>query len=459
MSKRHRACDFCRSKKAACRIESAPPCYVCALHGRDCTFLHSANSLRSSKPVRHGARESPTTHVDGQTPGSSHIADSAFVDIFQPIQHNSATENGLDINSNFEDIFDSNHAGLHGSFEDIMWPPGFTPGSVVESSTSIPSLGPAVHHSPYAINDDAPTVDLEENNHSSTLLLGPTSDMDPALLRHYRYDANRRFTFKELNIQSVDTEGHPTQFLQAPSSIFSASREETGSTPIDFDVKREELQAIIPPAVGARLIALFQNFVAPQYPIFSTKNRITTETSPPHLLASIYLLVEPLAKFDEKLCIDLAYEKLSSKGLLKVINDTLSYEIYSPNIATIQTLLLSCARPYPDPIVQDIGLKWSYLSTLVACAQSLGLHLNPRKWNISPHQVSLRRRLSHCIYQTDKWLALSLGRPPLLDAEKWLVTTVDNDDRLASGLDSYTWSLVLKQADLDIILDECLHKL
>src|SRR6478735_9005357 len=41
MSKRQRPCDFCRSRKTACRIDVSPPCRSCQLHGKECTFVET----------------------------------------------------------------------------------------------------------------------------------------------------------------------------------------------------------------------------------------------------------------------------------------------------------------------------------------------------------------------------------------------------------------------------------
>lgn len=365
-------------------------------------------------------------------------------------------DTAFDSTAGFEDAFSITDACFPEYLGDTLWTTGLTPGSLNYASSPSDTVGPRLSEHKQGTVSPA---DLENTNGLTPFILGATSDMDPTLLQHYRYDMSGRFSFKELNIQSVGAQGHPTQFLLAPTSIFSTSLKENSHVMSNLDDKRQELEAIVPADIGNRLVSLFRNLAAPQYPIFSACDEITALTTPPHLLASIYLLVESLAKFDERLCIDLAYEKPSSQALLKIINETLSGEIYSPTIATVQTLLLLCVRPHPDPIVQDIGLKWTYLSTMVSCAHSLGLHLDPSTWKITPLQVRLRRRLSCFIYHIDKWLALSLGRPPLLDPEKWLMTTIEAEDIFDSGFDSQTWSLILKNSTLGSILDLTLHKL
>jgi hypothetical protein len=117
-------------------------------------------------------------------------------------------------------------------------------------------------------------------------------------------------------------------------------------------------------------------------------------------------------------------------------------------------------KRYPGvPIVLDSGFKWSQLASLIACAHTLGLHLDPKSWRLPPWQIAQRRCLSYFIYSTDKWLALSLGRPPLLHYDNWLVTSPSQEDRPVSGLDPQAWTNIMKRAKLDSLLDRVLTQL
>ena len=50
MSKSQRACDFCRERKSACRIEGGAPCQLCSYYQRECTF-NSGSSARKRRAV------------------------------------------------------------------------------------------------------------------------------------------------------------------------------------------------------------------------------------------------------------------------------------------------------------------------------------------------------------------------------------------------------------------------
>lgn len=45
-SRTKRPCDFCRHKRAACLLAAAPPCDLCARHGKPCTFLENPAKRR-----------------------------------------------------------------------------------------------------------------------------------------------------------------------------------------------------------------------------------------------------------------------------------------------------------------------------------------------------------------------------------------------------------------------------
>jgi len=81
---------------------------------------------------------------------------------------------------------------------------------------------------------------------------GLTGDMDPYLLRLYRFNEHSVFPFKKLTVRSIDAGRLPVQFLQ---NIKDES-EITSPVPDTDDASRSELEFIVPHAVGDRLILL-----------------------------------------------------------------------------------------------------------------------------------------------------------------------------------------------------------
>lgn len=289
--------------------------------------------------------------------------------------------------------------------------------------------------------------------------LGHSGDMDPYLLQNYQYDLSGAYNFKQLSIQSASRGLVPIQFLLSQPGLFSHSREEMGLRYTSSDVSKEELEGLVPVDTGVRLIALFRRFVLPQYPIFSDFLFPDPQSSPPHLLAAIYMVTQPFAKLDDVLSIELAYETLNNQGLFKLINDALEWGTHNPSLSIVQTMLLLVLRSSTNPLVLESSLKWSLHGALVTACQTLGLHYDPSSWDIAPWQIALRRRVSFTIFSVDKWLASSLGRPPLITRDSWLVTSLTAADGFASSMSSDVWSQYLCCAKLGPLLGDVLSRL
>jgi hypothetical protein len=221
----------------------------------------------------------------------------------------------------------------------------------------------------------------------------------------------------------------------------------------------KELESVVSVATGIRLIGLFDRFIAPQYPIFSTSSYPSARSSPTYLLAAIYCIVLPFIQFDDILPTELAYEQPPYSALLQIALRVLAFEIYNPSLPVIQALLLILVRPLTNPLVSESSLKWTVQGILVTSAQTLGLHTDPKTWSIAKWQIAQRRRISFLIYATDTWIACSLGRPPLLNGENWLVTSLSQDDELQTGLDAIMWKRLVQHAELTGVLRNVLSRL
>src|SRR4051812_1432778 len=111
MSKRDRACDSCRAKKAACRIDRSPPCYLCTLHGKECTFMQP--TARTRQPFSNTI--CPVVSDDELDPCSSlhevpPVGDSAD-DILMAID-DGANNPVAGISDGFTGLFDQSEASI-----------------------------------------------------------------------------------------------------------------------------------------------------------------------------------------------------------------------------------------------------------------------------------------------------------------------------------------------------------
>ncbi|KAM5361497.1 hypothetical protein ACJZ2D_013064 [Fusarium nematophilum] len=461
MSKRQRPCDFCRSRKTACRIEDAPPCRSCQLHDRECTFIEAA------RPRKRQAAEQRVESYASQLPGAVTAASLETdthrdIAVSQPesslsghVHHDvqaaiSTTPSFPDMSMQFLHDLD-----IDGSEYQFMFR---TPGSPASSPESASVSWLAASNRPDDPSDPANTL-LDGLNGLNPETLGLTGDMDPYLLQRYKADDRGIFKFKQLAIHRVQRNDHPTHFLVSQPSLFSRSREEAGHKAIPESELRRELEAHIPQAMGKRLIALCQQFIAPHYPVFSTESLPDPASSPPHLLAAIYSICFPFAMYDDQLCIDLAYDSPPYEPLAHIINAAVAADLHSPTLGTVQALFLLVARSSSNPLVSDASYRWNLMGTLVSAAVNVGLHLDPHYWRISAAQTSQRRRISLCIYAMDRWLAAALGRPPHIDVANWLVTTPNVGDRHCSGLSESQWEAMLEFLTLTSVLASTLSKL
>lgn len=437
MSKKQRACDACRIRKRACRIEGAAPCDFCFRFGKQCIFTDSTNRRKpkssdglvgSSATNPHEQQGFPAYPVSPDGSDSLHPLDSdlnAFdggLQDFAMADFDSPSFFGLGPHDQLRDAY---------AFDDH--------GELVDRMNDSPraALAPLMETSTVALDADAT---------STSQFIGHTSDMDPHLLQLYRYDQARKLRFKKLTIQALDHGKVPIQFLLS-------ERMTPGSPESDLS---KELQEIISHQNGERMIMLYQKYIFRQYPIFS--DPLSTKTAPSYLLAAIYLSVRPYISFDEQLCVELAYEGLPRQPLLDLFYHSLGPVAARPSITTIQALFLMVICP-GDPLLFEGPSRWTMFGTLVSCAQTIGLHLDPTSWNIALSQVALRRTLSALIYTTDKLLAASFGKPPLLRSDNWLVTELRQDDVLESSITRSIRPGLVLHTQASSILDRALKDL
>lgn len=245
MSKSQRACDFCRERKSACRIEGGAPCQLCSYYQRECTF-NSGSSARKRRAVNDTdtgvtlaplMRPSPVESVTVlSTANRSETVSSRMPEArdFEP----TAQPNDTQI---FPDANDHILMGESQSEQQAIAPPSgdlFDPFGDWFASPNILGNEDFVVSSQLAIQDGR--------------YCGLTGDMDPYLLRLYRFNEHSVFPFKKLTVRSIDAGRLPVQFLQ---NIKDES-EMTSPVPDTDDVSRSELESIVPHVVGVRLILL-----------------------------------------------------------------------------------------------------------------------------------------------------------------------------------------------------------
>ena len=104
-----------------------------------------------------------------------------------------------------------------------------------------------------------PERSLDQLPDTTAQLCGLTGDMDPYVLRRYRFNENAEFGFSKLSIRSVQDTAVPAQFLLSPKDLSNESRGEAAldneEVPSTED-ERDKLSSLIPHETGQRLVQL-----------------------------------------------------------------------------------------------------------------------------------------------------------------------------------------------------------
>ncbi|EED16581.1 conserved hypothetical protein [Talaromyces stipitatus ATCC 10500] len=453
MSKGRRACDFCRSRKSACQIEVAPPCRMCRAHGQRCEFTDRVVRKRR-RVVQPG--EGDRVAAWQQAPRSSDtdllwpqsldfLSMSMPESTFPQVSSNSDDRGMLGVGLNQESSNQLHAAFLSGTenadqftLDDLMLGiyEGRTPSDVYQGT------GDGHNSLDHAL--------------LTPQICGLTGDMDPYVLRHYRFNDKSEFAFSKLAIRRVEEGPVPVQFLLSKPELSADSRSQT-------DLRNESRSSetpsrsdeIVPQEVGERLIELFFRFINPQFPVLSETNKPSPQTSPTHLLAAIYSITQPFTLFDDYLSIELAYSPPSPQTLTNIAWRSFNDEIAEPTILSLQTALILLLQPPKNPLLLESPLKWSLLGLTVSMAQTLGLYLDSSPWNLPAEEIETRKRLSWLVWAVDKWFAFSLGRPSHISRNDWIVTELNaSSDVTDHGNESYVTQFSKLTNILDTVLTE-----
>lgn len=254
MSKSQRACDFCRERKSACRIEGGAPCQLCSYYKRQCTF-NSSSAARRKRVLTNATDNNIASVAPLARPGTS---ETGLGDDGSPIlgMQNNATPPDSHI---FDATMQSYDIGSSLYLNDNI-----LANERQDGSHPISQAPDTAAFYPFAdwINSPSQLMEGMEGMQAFDMpeqlpvqigrYCGLTGDMDPYLLRLYRFNQQSVFPFKKLTVRSIDAGQFPIQFLQ---DIGDDSH--TGTHTLEPDkALRAELEAIIPRSIGERFISL-----------------------------------------------------------------------------------------------------------------------------------------------------------------------------------------------------------
>ncbi|CAD0024312.1 unnamed protein product [Aureobasidium pullulans] len=207
-------------------------------------------------------------------------------------------------------------------------------------------------------------------------------------------------------------------------------REDQGTIGYDTEQSRvDAIQQLVEPH-GKALIDLYFRIVHPSFPIlhkgvFLEKYARSYREFSPALLAAVYLLTTNYWRCSPALA---TKPKPDACLLHKLATESYDLTIYRPKLSSVQAGLLLAQYECFDSDVMSCGSRGRLTAQLVSMSHTLGLHMDPSRWDIPEWEISLRCRLAWAIYMQDKWVALIEGRPALLTDRDWIVPAVQHRD-------------------------------
>ncbi|KAH8658646.1 hypothetical protein BGZ60DRAFT_123495 [Tricladium varicosporioides] len=436
---KQRPCDFCRVRKTRCLIIGSPPCFKCQKAKQPCTF--------QNPPLQHNDRgpvlQPSTTMVTRTSPLQNFTNDTAHLLQSQPQSQAVEWMN----EPHFDDLTPSNglsspQPSFWNSFEfdtdggtllHIMEQEGFNsefafPEAVqnenYQPETEKPSdpLGTSFQGSqnanragvgiPSTDRLDLLPSETDQSDYSISFL-NLSSEFDTNLRARYVFDQNGAFkaglrTFR----RTSDNPYRNAMLLVTPRSVTEKMADSLILIP------EEPLISEFDP-FRSNMVALFNRFVHPTYPISIFHETQSSSLSSRAVITMIYAYSWNWRSHDSHLPWA-PYAGSHTGGNLPNINllykfvwQAISREMYAPSLATIHACLLFLHRIQPRSNFCETPFESSLLSSLVEISFSLGLHRNHTSWNLMSNEAKEDRQATWwLVYIQDKWLSAVMGRRP-----------------------------------------------
>lgn len=218
-SKRNKPCDRCRETKTRCQVVVGSQCVKCQRSGLDCSFTGSGKSrlepraLRTPTPGSEYKQGAPSNSAWSQSPLTSAVAASRVS------QRPQVNDSSLSLQPT---------------------PPTLPPEADLQFNTQF-------------------SQSLEGMRGFTAQLFGSSSESDPWLLRHCRFDDFGTRTFQNTQYRNAGglplAHKIPIHLLIEPDELHETAADETRAYDKQIG-SREELEHIVPLECGQRLIAL-----------------------------------------------------------------------------------------------------------------------------------------------------------------------------------------------------------
>ncbi|KAF3801874.1 hypothetical protein GCG54_00015096 [Colletotrichum gloeosporioides] len=442
-SKAQRPCDLCRARKALCNIpDPLQPCQLCKRIGRECTFVGNpgrrpkGRQAVSPASVSGPQSQSPTENVMTLSPGLMLEAQQDMLNATNNAAEDQHAVSEFIWPSNSPLDWDLGNDQLAQNLEFRGSPAAFLQ---PQENNLIPSdegaLQPATHAAMKLPDMEYvhERSSLDERPNHSTTLIGHSNESDPFLVNHFPHNDQDEIDFFRVTYRKVTGDkGQPLHFLQSQTGTAAESQRVLDECLPKVD-ERERLENIVDKVTGASLVRLYFRFVFEALPILSRSrvlpdvDKFVAEAST-GLLAGIYMLALPFTPWDETLCMNNAYTKPSVDALWQISYVCLQRELHFPRLSTVQIFLLLLNQVSFDSVSVENPSAWSMAASLLGMAQSLGLNVDPKGWNLPSWEIRLRRRLWWSVYIEHTWRSVTHGRSSMIRQDDWDVSSLTVDD-------------------------------
>lgn len=222
-TKRNRPCDRCRETKTRCQILTGPSCTKCQKEGLDC------NASNKGHPTpRSGASQRSGDPSLTPTSTANHALPSQGWTQSPPACPASMAATGIEP-------------------ESIEAPVSLRPTPLLQEQEADVRISTQFSQT------------IEGLEGASAQVFGSSSECDPWLLRHCKFDDFGAISFQHTQFRNAGgvplTDKIPVHFLVEPDEMHESAKQETRVLNKQI-ASREELSRIVPVECGQRLVAL-----------------------------------------------------------------------------------------------------------------------------------------------------------------------------------------------------------
>ncbi|ODA83685.1 hypothetical protein RJ55_02200 [Drechmeria coniospora] len=296
----------------------------------------------------------------------------------------------------------------HSSPSTVDLEPPPPPSSDVSSSLSVASPKPV-----------ASTQSLEDVPGRCAYFMGPTAEQDGFLLDAFRYGILSEKFNLDANIAQVHSgsamaDDNPIHFL-----FLEIGHPEHVNR--DRQSAADHIESKVWP-YGPNLVRLYFRHVHPVFPIaskvrFLRKYHDDKNAIPACMRAAVYALASVFWQDDPTL--RGSPRPFPQHEMVDYAHRALRREIENPNLFVLQACLLLIHITPPAIDSMEAPTTWTMAAQATACAQVIGLHQDPGRWNINPTEQHLRRKLWWATFYTDCWSSICHGNPPHISATSY----------------------------------------